>query len=224
MILELAGIFGMSLAVAFSGALMPGPLFTLTVADSARRGFISGPLLMTGHALLELALVACILLGLGPALEAPVVLGVIAAAGGGIMLWMGQSMVRSAAGMSLSLDASGANGGAGSHPVLTGVLASLSNPYWILWWATIGLGYLVSAQKLGWAGVAVFFVGHISADFIWYSVVSLAVSSGRRIMSDPAYRAIIRFCGFLLVFFASVFLYAAGRQFLGWPPFTQLFA
>lgn len=221
MILELSGIFLISLTVALSGALMPGPLLTVAVADSAQRGFITGPLLITGHALLELALVAAILLGLAPVLEMPAVLGFIALAGGAIMLWMGQGMVRSAAGLSLSLETGGAGGA--SNPVLTGVLASLSNPYWIIWWATIGLGYLVSAQKFGWTGVAAFFIGHIAADYLWYSIISFAVSSGRRIMTDPVYQNIIRFCGMLLVFFASWFLYTAGQHFLHWPPFLQLF-
>ena len=221
MILELAGIFFGSMWLGLSGALMPGPLFTITVADSTRRGFMTGPLLITGHAILEFVLVAALMLGLAPVFEMSAVMGGVALAGGGIMLWMGANMLRTAPGLSLSLETGGARGGV-SHPVLTGVLASVSNPYWILWWATIGLGYLLAARKFGFPGVAAFFVGHISADFLWYSIISLAVSRGRRVMSDPAYRAVIRACGVFLVFFASWFLYTAGQEFLGWPAFTQL--
>ncbi len=63
---ELAAIFGGSFTLALSGALMPGPLLTVTVAESARIGFRAGPLLMTGHAVLELLLVIAIVYGLGP--------------------------------------------------------------------------------------------------------------------------------------------------------------
>jgi len=90
--LELAAIFGGSFTLALSGALMPGPLLTVTVAESARMGFRAGPLLITGHALLELLLF----------LKSPSVMGIIALVGGGMLLWMGVDMVRNSSGLSLS--------------------------------------------------------------------------------------------------------------------------
>ena len=51
--LVLAGLASTSFIVALSGALMPGPLLTVTVGEAARRGFWAGPLIMVGHALLE---------------------------------------------------------------------------------------------------------------------------------------------------------------------------
>lgn len=190
--------------IALSGALMPGPLFTVTVADSAKRGFISGPLLIGGHAILELALIVAVILGLGPVLEIPAVMAVVALLGGLILLWMGAGMYRGASGLSLETGA-GSDRGV-SNPVLTGILASISNPYWIIWWATIGLGYLVAARKSGAVGVAVFFAGHILADLAWYSIISFTVSRGVRIMSDRTYRIIIRCCGFILAGFGFWFL------------------
>ena len=83
---ELAAVFVGSFILALSGALMPGPLLTVTVAESARAGFRAGPLLITGHAALEFLLVIAIVLGLGPFLKSPPVMGVIALVGGGILL------------------------------------------------------------------------------------------------------------------------------------------
>jgi len=211
MVVELAVIFGGSFTLALSGALMPGPLLTVTIAESARRGFMTGPLLMVGHALLELALVVAIIFGLGPLLKMPPVMGGIALLGGAILLWMGVRMVRTAG--SLSLDSDRTTQGVSSTPVLTGILTSLSNPYWILWWATIGLGYLLTAMKMGVLGVVIFFIGHITADFIWYSMVSFGVSRGKRIIKDKAYQVIIRFCGLFLMGFGGWFL-MTGRAYL----------
>jgi len=90
-----------------------------------------------------------------------------------------------------------------------GVIASISNPYWILWWTTIGLGYLVAAMKLGVGGVIIFFLGHITADFAWYSIVSLGVSRGKALIKDKPYQMIIRLCGLLLLGFGIWFLLAA---------------
>jgi hypothetical protein len=54
-------IFASSFVIALSGALMPGPLLTATISECSQRGFIAGPLLITGHAILELVLVIALL-------------------------------------------------------------------------------------------------------------------------------------------------------------------
>jgi len=210
---EFAAIFGGSFALALSGALMPGPLLTVTVSESARIGFKAGPLLMTGHAVLELLLVIAIVQGLGPFLKSPSVMGVIALFGGGMLLWMGVDMVRNSSGLSLNRQETGKHGKRTLHPVLVGILASISNPYWTLWWATIGLGYLVAAMKYGIRGIIVFFLGHIAADYAWYALISLGISRGRRLIKDRSYRIMIRICGIFLVGFGGWFLLSA-REYL----------
>jgi threonine/homoserine/homoserine lactone efflux protein len=90
-----------------------------------------------------------------------------------------------------------------------GIIASISNPYWTLWWASIGLGYLVAAMKLGLGGAVIFFLGHITADFAWYSIVSLGVSRGKALIKDKTYQMIIRMCGVFLLGFGVWFLIAA---------------
>lgn len=210
---ELAAIFGGSFALALSGVLMPGPLLTVTVAESVRIGFRAGPLLITGHAILELLLVIAIVQGLGPFLESPSVMGIIALFGGGMLLWMGVDMVRNSSGLSLNRQEAGNHGKHTSHPVLIGILASLSNPYWTLWWATIGLGYLVAAMKYGAKGIVVFFLGHIAADYAWYALISLGISRGKRLLRDRSYQIVIRFCGIFLIGFGAWFLLSA-REYL----------
>lgn len=207
--LELLAIGAGSFTVALSGALMPGPLFTITITESVRRGFRAGPLLMIGHAVLELAVVVAVVLGLGPFLKKPTVMGAIALFGGGFLLLMGLDMVRSAARLTLNLHAETARRVTGRHPLVLGVLASLSNPYWTLWWATIGLGYLVAAMKVGPWGVGIFFIGHIAADFAWYSLVSLGVTKGAHLMGDRSYQWVLRLCGVFLVGFGVWFLWSA---------------
>jgi len=92
-------------------------------------------------------------------------------------------------------------------PVLAGVLVSLSNPYWSIWWATIGLGYITSAWEYGIAGLFLFFAGHILADFTWYGVVAVAIARGKKVMSDRLYRGIIAVCGAFLIGLALTFIW-----------------
>jgi threonine/homoserine/homoserine lactone efflux protein len=208
-LLELAAIFGGSFTLALSGILTPGPILTVTIAESARRGFKAGPLIISGHALLELMVVLAIILGLGAYLKSSFVMGIIASLGGAMLIWLGIGMVRTAGSLSIGAQKAGDNLEHTPHPFVMGILASISNPYWTLWWATIGLGYLVAAMKLGLGGVIIFFLGHITADFAWYSIVSLGVSRGKALVKDKTYQIIIRFCGLFLLGFGVWFLVAA---------------
>jgi threonine/homoserine/homoserine lactone efflux protein len=91
--------------------------------------------------------------------------------------------------------------------VIDGIVTSASNPYWSLWWATIGLGYLLLSRGQGAVGVLAFFSGHILADAAWYLFVGTAVSAGRGWFTDRAYRIVVGACAACLGFFALSFGY-----------------
>ncbi len=201
--LQLASIFFSSLAVAFSGAVMPGPVFTAVVSESSRRGTSAGPLFMTGHAILELALAVGIALGLGPFLALEPVFVVTALAGGAIMIAMGASMFVSLPKLELDLADKGKRYG---RVLLQAAVLSLSNPYWTVWWVTIGLGFMRKSLLLGAAGGAAFYLGHIAGDFLWYTFVSFSVSKGRRFLTARRYRVLIGLCAGLLCFFGIGFI------------------
>jgi threonine/homoserine/homoserine lactone efflux protein len=204
----LAGIFIGSFVIGLSGALMPGPMLVAVVGQSPRRGALTGPIVVLGHGVLESTLVAAVILGLAEFLKNATVLAFISVAGGAMLLWMGIGMLRSAGRMSLFGDINNSGQGNGLvnvHPFWAGIVTSLSNPYWILWWATIGLGYMVIARELGAAGLTAFLVGHILADLAWYTVISTLVAGGKRWLSDGLYRGMIRLCAVILVFFAFFF-------------------
>jgi len=208
-------IFASSFVIALSGALMPGPLLVLAVRDTTRRGFAAAPLLVLGHGLLEAALVALVLFGLADWLRGEAATAVIAAAGGGVLLWMGIAMAREIP--TLRMEAAGAGGEGGGAErgvaaygrfVMNGIVASASNPYWIIWWATIGLGYLVLSRGVGRAGVVAFFAGHLLADAAWYLFVGAVVALGRGRWSDRAYRILAGACAASLIVFAFSFGWA----------------
>ena len=69
MLTALITIFSTSFMIALSGALMPGPVLTVTVSESTRRGALAGPLMMLGHGILELALIMALFAGLAPFLS-----------------------------------------------------------------------------------------------------------------------------------------------------------
>ncbi|RMG58317.1 MAG: lysine transporter LysE [Deltaproteobacteria bacterium] len=183
---------------------MPGPLLTVTIGESVKRGGVAGPLIIVGHAILEGTLVLLLLAGLSSLLVQKGFKIFSFLSGGVILLIMGALMVRDA--KKVSLDDAASAESRGGNLVILGILGSLSNPYWIIWWATIGMGYLVASIKSGIPGVLSFFVGHILADFVWYSFVSFGLAKGKKLLSRRAYQGIILACGLFLVGFGGWFL------------------
>ena len=207
----LLGIFFSSFIVGLSGALMPGPMLTVTISQSAFRGWVVGPLVVLGHGILELFLVVGVVYGLGEFLAQGPVIGTIGLVGGSVLLWMGGSMLRDAPRVSLIIK--GDKGIAALHPVWAGILSSLSNPYWIIWWATIGLSYIAFSQQYGKVGISFFYSGHITADLVWYVLVAFLVHFGKRWISDRTFRGVIAVCGVLLLAFGLYFGYSGVKKF-----------
>jgi threonine/homoserine/homoserine lactone efflux protein len=210
--LVFAGIFSSSFVIALSGALMPGPLLTYTVAESARRGFWAGPIIMLGHGCLELGLVVLLLLGIGAIINQPVIMGVVGLTGAVILWWLGYGLMSSARNAQLTL-----TGGddRSIQPFWAGIIMSLANPYWLIWWVTLGLGYVLFAYKYGLWGVIFFFIGHFLADLFWYSLVALAVAQGKKFISDRAYHGFMIICALFLMVFGCYFGYQGVKTLLG---------
>lgn len=209
----LAAIFGTSFVVGLTGALSPGPLVTVTMREGARRGFWAGPALAFGHGAIELLLVVGLALGLNQLLDSDVVTATVALAGGAFLVWMGASTALQARRFHLDTERETPLGArrawrpAVLGPLaLAGALVSISNPFWVAWWATIGTAYIVEALDEGVVGVGAFYGGHILADIGWLSLITFAVAGGRRMMNPRAYQGMMAVCGLFLVALGGWFL------------------
>ena len=197
-----------AVVVAFSGAVMPGPLLTYTIQQSLVHGAKSGFIIIVGHALLELLVITLIFLGFDILLQSSVAQIGIGLVGGALLLWMGADMLFNALTNRVKVSMEGKTG-SGSM-VLSGFFISAMNPYFLLWWAIIGLGFLLEAYKtFGFWGVAVYFVGHILVDFLWYGFVSTIIGKTRRFISQTPYRIIVGILGGVLVYFGVAFMVGA---------------
>ena len=202
------GLFAFSFAIALSGALMPGPVLTVTISQALGRGARAGPLVICGHGIAELALVSLVAAGLGSRLRGDTVVGIIGLVGGLVLVAMALAMVRgsaeaarqavSALRATAGQRPSGRPGGGALRCVLLGSAASVSNPYWTLWWVTVGLSLITRALRIGPVAVGAFYVGHILADLGWYWAVASAVSRGSRGLTVPGYRGLLLACAILL--------------------------
>jgi threonine/homoserine/homoserine lactone efflux protein len=206
---SLVAVFIFSFLVGTGAVVTPGPVSVAIVSQAPRRGWLAGPLVATGHSILELVIVLLIALGLAAGLAQPRIQVLIALLGGLLLAWMGAKMVWDAWKGAIRLPAGDPRFQimSGGQLVGLGMLATITNPFWYAWWVTVAAGYLSQARALGIAAVIAFYLGHITADYTWDTVLSAVVGGGRRWLTDHLYRALIVLAGAFLVYLGFVFLY-----------------
>jgi threonine/homoserine/homoserine lactone efflux protein len=206
--MELAALFLNSFIIGFSGAMMPGPLLAVGIAETPRHGWRTGPVISIGHAIAEIGVVVVLALGVAAVASHPVVVRTIGVVGGLALLLMGGMMVYDTLKKRISYDVTAPARQSGYKLAGKGITASLSNPYWFVWWVTIGLALLVQAQEFGWIGPVVFYFGHILSDFVWYTVVSTILWKGRRLFMGTGLRVLILCCAAFILYLGGKFIYA----------------
>ena len=203
-------LFAFSFVVGFGAVVTPGPISTAIVSESTRRGFVVGPLVATGHVLLEFLMLLLLALGVSAGLRTPSLIAVVSLLGGALLLWMGGGMIWGALRGRLALPRPGADVKLLSNRQLLGlgVAATLVNPFWYGWWLTVGASYLAipPVRALGAWGLLAFYFGHISGDYLWDCVLSSVVGGGRRWLTDRFYKWVIVACGAYLVYLGGVFV------------------
>ncbi len=197
-------IFITSLGLGFSGAVVPGPLLALTLKESLGRGKVAALWLSGGHSFCELLMVGAIAGGLNQFISVETISGPIGLLGGVILLWMGIGAFKQTRTTAKPFD----NASPLNRPrslLIGGAAVTLSNPYWTVWWLTVGLMLILSAAKAGFAGVATFYVGHILSDFLWFGCVGFVVGWRRQMLNDGVYLRILQACAVFLVGFGLFF-------------------
>ena len=158
--------------VAFSGALMPGPMLTLVIASVAQKGFWTSVFIVIGHSILELLIVISFYLGVLKYLDNPLVIKIISIVGGAFLIYMAVSIIVSMARKKIKLDLDAKrimkNLGTKNTFIIAGkgILISLANPYWYVWWLTIGATFMIKSVQHSFGGVA-FFTQAISWQILY---------------------------------------------------------
>ncbi len=192
--------------VGLSGAMVPGPMLTVTISDSMKKGSKAGPLVVFGHYIAEVTIMILLVLGLGWVIKSEIVTMIIGGVGGLMLIYIGYTMAKSP--VPEEIPAEGDHGETRGS-IISGILSSVSNPYFYLWWATVGWAFLLKGIELaGIFGVISFLVGHWGADLSWYSLVSIFTNKGRHMLPEKRYRIIMIVCGVFLVSMGFYFIYS----------------
>ncbi len=206
--MELFALFFNSFVVGFSGAMMPGPLLAVGIAETPRHGWQTGPIISIGHAIAEIAIVVLLSLGLATLVQGnAVITHVISVVGGVALILMGIVTAYDILKNRVKYEA-GQQPGKSHHRLAgEGITATLSNPYWFVWWATTGLAFLVKSLRFGAVGPVIFYFGHILSDFVWYTVVAIIIWSGRKVIMGIGLRILILTCALFLLYLGGKFIH-----------------
>lgn len=205
---SLPAVYLFAFVVSFGAVISPGPVSAAIISESPRQGWRVGPLMATAHVLLEAVIVILIGFGLAAGMASGWLRNAIAIGGGIMLLYIGGSYLLAVwrGTMQLPKATDDAPPRSTGSLLSLGVVTTLSNPFWYAWWVTVAAGFLAQAQPLGPAGPAAFYLGHISADYAWDSLLSAATSFGGRWLTDHRYRLMILITGGFMVYLGIAFL------------------
>ena len=187
------------IVISFSGVMMPGPMFAVTLAKSYRSPW-AGAQIALGHAVIEVPLILLIYFGFARFFENSLVQLVLSLVGGAMIIWLGIAMFRARARVVQG------DKDLPYNAFTAGILTSGFNPFFLLWWATIGSMLIMRFLDFGTAGLAVFIVAHWLCDLAWLSFVSILVYRTHSLWGRRAQEWMFIVCSLLLVFFGGWFL------------------
>lgn len=187
--------------VSLSGVLMPGPVFAAAIVKGAENRH-AGAWIALGHLLVEVPLILLIAGGLHYVFANDSVKTGIGFAGGALLLYMGIRMFQMRKKEEVIKHAFP------MHPMIAGVVTTATNPYFILWWATVGASFILLALGFGVVGLLAFMVVHESCDLGWDYFVAYTVFRSRKLWTRRIHASIFGGCGVLLIAFGIYFLFA----------------
>jgi threonine/homoserine/homoserine lactone efflux protein len=188
-----------------SGALAPGPLFFVTVSHGIKSGTKSGILFSIAHSLVEFTLVMLLALGLLSVANVPTVRLAVGVAGGLALIVFGAMQIRSS--FSYKPEETKTGQEATRSLLLVGLALTGLNPYFIVWWLTVGANLIfISLEFAGLAGVVFMFVCHVWVDYAWLILVSSLAKRSTKILRFKWYRVLMAVFGLVLIYFGFSFL------------------
>jgi len=180
--------------VSVSGVFSPGPLLFANLALSKYGGFWSGIKIAVGHTIIELPVI--ILLSLPFAVLSTInltfsTMKIITFIAGAFLIVFGilyvVRTIRTRGSPNSAINTSRIE-----NPYLAGIMFTSLNPFFIVWWTTVGVKLISdSISLLGHpAGIAFLFFAHIWMDYAWLGLSSYLASRGFNIIRSEYHKYI----------------------------------
>jgi threonine/homoserine/homoserine lactone efflux protein len=191
---------GAVVVASLSGVMMPGPMFTVTIAKSLKSPW-AGEMVSLGHAVVEVPLILVVYFGLREFFQDSVFQLVLSVLGGGMIVWMAFDLFRSRKkivheGKDTSYNA-----------FTAGILMSGLNPFFLFWWATVGLTILQKfSNSVGTWALPFFIIVHWLCDLVWLSVVSYTIYKTHSFWGEKVQEGVFIVLSLALLYFGGQFI------------------
>jgi len=177
--MELFAFLATVVLVSLSGVMAPGPLFAAAISEG-RKNVFSGITLSAGHAAVEIPIILALFI-FGVSIATDGIKTVVGILGGFVLLYLAYIEYRNF-GKEIK--------GGKSRGFVTGVAMSSLNPYFIIWWLTVGFHLVNQAIIFGLLGLGLFIVAHELCDFVWLGFVSATSNRTASLWGDKAYKTL----------------------------------
>jgi threonine/homoserine/homoserine lactone efflux protein len=191
------------IVISLTGVMAPGAVTAATLAQGSRHRW-AGVWIAIGHGIVEIPLIFLLILGLGAVLKMDIAKIIIGLIGGAFLVYLGIMTLREPVSTGPNSKKTRTSG-----PILTGFVLSATNPYFLFWWATVGLNLALQARDLGIYALVIFAAVHWSCDLIWLTILSFTAYHGTNFLSISVQKWILNFCGAAMSAFGLKFLYDA---------------
>jgi Putative threonine efflux protein len=198
----------LTVIISISGALSPGPLTVATIATSLRKNWKVGLLAALGHMSVEIPYVVMLIFVYDK-----------------ISVFLSNSLVKfffiifiiifillfafltikesfSKTKVETKLEKI-------YNPFLIGIIFTILNPYFLLWWATVGFVLIkIIIESSNWLlFFIVMYTAHVWLDYAWLTGLASIASLSTNFLGSKSYRTIMLFLGIFLVYLAlGIFL------------------
>lgn len=189
-----------AVAISLSGVMAPGPMTAMTIGRGSADGR-AGITIALGHGIVELPLMAAVMAGAGFLFTLPFVKEGVGIGGALLMFVMAAGLLRSPGGrVEPSFAAPRSN-------LAAGIALSAGNPYFLIWWATVGASLIARAAVFGPLGLALFALVHWLCDAVWLTALAWLAARGSRSLGPRFHRGVSIISGAALFIFAGFFLW-----------------
>ena len=194
-------------AVTASGALAPGPLFFTNITHGTKSGAKGGLAFSVGHTIFELSLVVFLAVTLHAVIsQLSVIELVVGVIGGTALLVFGFLQIREALTAKAAVEGKKSRFSS-KNPLLLGTLFTGLNPYFIIWWLTVGLTLIVNALALAsFLGVLIMYIAHVWMDYVWLIGTAYLAKKGTNLTGRKGYKILMIIFGLILVYFGVNFI------------------
>lgn len=204
--MDLVGLVVSTVAISVSGALSPGPLTASAVMIGTRRFAKGGLLIALGHMIFEfpyVLIIASLYSSIEFFLKDVNVSYALTFAVSAFILFFSYMVIKEG----ISIIRSEArrmkeSKGYAFNPVLIGIALTGLNPYFLLWWLSVGLPLIQLSMSMGFPLLLLMYGAHVWMDYFWLTLMGFAGESGVKILKSKGYGILLIALGLILALFA----------------------